>query len=206
MSTEAVAVLRTPAAALALLDPERCRLAEALSAQHDSAAGLARRLGETRQRINYHLRVLEEAGLIEMAEARQRRGRVERVMRPSAQRFVIDPATVGTLAGADPDAIGDRFSAAYLVALAARAITELAALLARAATRRQRLATASYNTRVRLASPAHYRAFVDELNEAIADVVARHHEGRGEGRWFRVIGAAYPGPTPTNVTENSTSA
>jgi DNA-binding transcriptional ArsR family regulator len=205
MPPEAVAVLRTPAAALALLDPERCRLAEALAAQHDSAAGLARRLGETRQRINYHLRVLEDAGLIEMVEARQRRGRVERVMRPSARRFVVDPATVGTLAGADPDAIGDRFSAAYLVALAARAITELAALLARSAARRERLATASFNTRIRLASPAHYRTFVDELNQAVAGVVARHHEAGGEGRWFRVIGAAYPASAPTNATEDSTN-
>ena len=192
----AVAMVRDTNAALALLDPERRRLTEALAQAPESASGLARRLGEKRQRINYHLRVLEDAGLVELAEERRTRGRIERVMRPTAQRFVLDPATVGTLAVADPHEVGDQFSASYLVALAARVIRELADLLERASASRSRLATASINTNVRLASPARYEAFVRELSQAVSDVIARHHDERGDGRWFRVVGAAYPGPVP----------
>jgi DNA-binding transcriptional ArsR family regulator len=190
-------MVRDTNAALALLDPERRRLTEALAQAPESASGLARRLGEKRQRINYHLRVLEDAGLVELAEERRTRGRTERVMRPTAQRFVLDPATVGTLAVADPHEVGDQFSASYLVALAARVIRELADLLERASASRSRLATASVNTNVRLASPARYEAFVRELSQAVSDVIARHHDERGDGRWFRVVGAAYPGPAPS---------
>jgi hypothetical protein len=83
------------------------------------------------------------------------------------------------------------------VALAARTIRELASLLARATAARTRVATASINTQVRLRSPADFDAFARDLTQAVAEVVARHHDERGDGRWFRVIAGAYPGPHPT---------
>ena len=39
-----------------------------------SASEVATRLGETRQRVNYHVRELERAGLVELVEERARRG------------------------------------------------------------------------------------------------------------------------------------
>jgi DNA-binding transcriptional ArsR family regulator len=199
----AVAIIRDPDAALALLDPERRRLAEALAEAPDSASGLARRLGETRQRLNYHLRVLEEAGLLELVEERRSGSRAERVLRLSARRFVLDPGTVGLLSRAEPGEVGDRFSASYFVALAARGISELADLLDRASRHRSRLATGSVNTRVRLATPARFDAFMADLTRAVAEVVAKHHDERDEGRWFRVIGGAYPGPAPNGHDEEA---
>jgi DNA-binding transcriptional ArsR family regulator len=195
-----LAIIRDPEAAVALLDPERRRLTEALAAEADSASGLARRLGEKRQRLNYHLRVLEEVGLVEAVEAGPRGSRSERVLRPTARRFVLDPAAIGHLAAAQPALAGDRFSATYLVALAARAIRDLAELLERAGATRARIATASINSRIRLPTPAHFDAFVVDLTESVARAIARHHQAGGDGRWFRVIGCAYPGPT-TNSTE-----
>jgi DNA-binding transcriptional ArsR family regulator len=192
-----VAIVRDADHALVLLDPERRRLVEALAASSDSATGLAKRLGEKRQRLNYHLRLLESAGLVELEEERQRGGCIERIMRLTARRFVLDPAAVGELGASDPDEIGDRFSARYLVALAARAIRELAGLLVRVTAERSRCATASINTQVRLRSPADFDAFTRDLTQAVAQVVARHHDERGDGRWFRVIAGVYPGPRPT---------
>jgi DNA-binding transcriptional ArsR family regulator len=189
-------IIRDPARALALLDPDRRRLAEALGDGPDSASGLARRLGEKRQRLNYHLRVLEDAGVVELAEKRQRGNRTERVLRLSAQRFVVDPAAIGAVAAGDPNEVGDRFSASYLVALAARAIREMAELMERAKKGRRRLASASVNASVRVASPERFDAFTSDLTRAIAEVVAQYHEENGAGRWFRVVAGAYPGPTP----------
>ncbi|HEX6308993.1 MAG TPA: helix-turn-helix domain-containing protein [Longimicrobiales bacterium] len=201
--TPPLRILRDADSALALLDPDRRRLAEALAEGPDSAAGLARRLGEKRQRLNYHLRVLEEAGLVELVEERRRGNRTERVLRLVAQRFVVDPGAVGDVAIRDPEEVGDRFSAAYLVALAARAIRELAALMDRAKAKRSRLASASVNASVRIASPEGLDAFVGDLTRAVADVVARYHEEDGDGRWFRVIAGAYPGPSPRAEEDRS---
>lgn len=189
----ALQVLREPERAAALLDPEGRRLVEALQESPDSAAGLARRLGESRQRLNYHLHALEDAGLIELQEERRRGNCVERVLRVVARRFVLDPAALGGLA-VDPAELADRFSASYLIALAARAIRELAALKDRAARGRKRLAIGAIETQVRLARPADFPAFLDDLSEAVAEVVAKHHDTRAAGRPFRVVVGAYPAP------------
>lgn len=184
-------VLREPARAAAVLDPERRRLVEALRQAPDSAAGLARRLGESRQRLNYHLRVLESAGVVELQEERPRRGRMERVLRPVAREFVLDPGALGELATSQ-DRTGDRFAAAALIGQAARTIRELAAQRDRAAAARKRLATVSLEAEVRLATPSDFRTFVEDLAQAVAGVVSRHHAS--EGREFRVLAGAYQRP------------
>jgi DNA-binding transcriptional ArsR family regulator len=194
--------VREPDRAQVLLDPKRRRLVEALAQGPDSASGLARRLGESRQRLNYHLRLLEEAGHVELAEERVKGSRPERVMRLVARLYVLDPAAMGELA-ADPDEVGDRFSASYLVALASRTLRDLADLLDRAKARRARLATASVDTSVRLETPAAFNAFAADLTRAVARVAAKHHNDTGEGRWFRVIAGAYPGPRPSRSQEQS---
>ena len=194
-ATATLEIVRQVHRARVLLHPERRRLVVALSLGPDSASGLARRLGESRQRLNYHLRLLEEAGLVELAEERWKGSKPERVMRLVAEQYVLDPAAIGRLS-ADPEAVGDRFSATYLVALASRALRELAELLDRVDGKRARLATASVNAMVRLTSPAAFTQFQSDLTRAVAQVVAKHHEDKGEGRWFRVIAGTYPGPRP----------
>ena len=190
---EDVEVLTDPDRAAALMDAGRRRLVEELRDEPASAAGLARRLGESRQRLNYHLRALEEAGLVELQEERRRGNCVERVLRVTARRFVVDPSVLGALA-AGGDASGDRFAATYLISLAARAIRELAGLRETAAREERRLATGTVESRVELADPADFQAFVEELSEAVADVVARHHAPGAGGRAFRVWTSSYPAP------------
>lgn len=189
-----VDVVTEPTRAATVLDPLRQRLLVALGDEPDSAAGLARRLGESRQRVNYHLRELERAGFAELVEERRKGNTVERIVRATARHYVVDPAALGALA-ADPDRVADRFSSAFLVALAARAIRELARQRAGAEQAGERLATLSLDTEVRLASPAELTAFTDELAAAVAEVVARHHDQTAPGgRSFRLVAGVYPRP------------
>jgi DNA-binding transcriptional ArsR family regulator len=190
----ALEILDDPARAAVALDPDRARLLAALGEGADSAAGLARRLGESRQRLNYHLRALEDAKLIELEAERRRGNCVERVMRPAAVRWILDPTFLDP-AAPDPDEMDsrDRFSVTYLIALAARAIRDLAVQVDRARRSRKRLATAALHTEVRLARPADFPAFAADLAAAVARVVEKHHdEAAAGGRAFRVICGAYP--------------
>ena len=66
------------------MDATRLRLVREL-VEPDSAAGLAKRLGLPRQRLNYHLRELEAAGLLELVEERRRGNCVERIVRAVAR-------------------------------------------------------------------------------------------------------------------------
>ena len=89
----ALQVVHHAGAAASLLHPTRLRILRALE-QPDSAAGLSRRLGVPRQKLNYHLRLLEDDGLVELVEERKKRNCTERVMRAVARSYLISPAAV----------------------------------------------------------------------------------------------------------------
>ena len=69
-----------------------------------SAAGLGRKLGLPRQRVNYHLRELEKEGLLEVVEERKKGNCVERIVRATARSYLISSEALGTL-GSRPEEI-----------------------------------------------------------------------------------------------------
>ena len=174
-----------------LLSPLRRRLLSELGRAPDSAAGLARRLGLPRQKLNYHLRALERAGCVELLEERQRRGCVERALRVSARAFVIDPALLGAL-GADPAAIQDRLSSSYQIASAARLLRDLSELQRGAERARKTLPTITLETEVRFASAERRAAFAEELGAALARLSAKYHDDSPGSRAFRFVLAGHP--------------
>jgi DNA-binding transcriptional ArsR family regulator len=186
-----LAVIDEAAAAEVSLDPIRARLLAEL-AEPASASGLATRLGIPRQKINYHLRVLAEHGLVELVEERRRGNMTERVMRASAASYVISPAALGALAP-DPGRAPDRLSARWLIALAARTVREVGALLAGAGAAGKRLATFAADGEVRFASAADRAAFAAELAEAVTALVGKYHDASAPGgRPHRVVVAVHP--------------
>src|SRR5579864_4481696 len=114
----ALQIVQSPEKAGVLLQPGRLRLLEQLT-EPDSAAGLARRLGVPRQKVNYHLRELEREGFLELVEERRKGNCMERVLRATAQSYLIGPQATGAL-GETPARISDRLSLSYLIAAAAR--------------------------------------------------------------------------------------
>jgi len=186
-----VLVIDEPAAAEAALDPVRSRLLDELAAEPASAAGVAARLGLPRQKVNYHLNVLEAHGLIELAEVRARGGIKERVLRATAACYVVSPAAIGAN-GARPEQVSDRLSAGYLTTLAGRTVAEVGALARAAEAAGQRLATFTIDTEVGFASAEDRAAFADGLTAAVLELVARYHHD--DGRRYRVVVGAHPKP------------
>jgi DNA-binding transcriptional ArsR family regulator len=186
-------VIRSPESAAALLDPARQQLLAHLR-EPDSASGLARRLRLPRQRINYHLRVLESVGLVEMVEERRKGNCVERVVRATARAFVISPEALGEL-GPTAETAADRLSGAYLIAAAGRAIRDVAVLEERARKEGKRIATLTLEADVRFANAEARAKFADELTDAVARIAAKYHDDRAPGgRRFRLLAAVHPIP------------
>jgi DNA-binding transcriptional ArsR family regulator len=158
----------------------------------DSASGLARRLGLTRQKINYHLRKLEDAGLVELVEEKMRRGCLERMVRVTARAFVVSPEFLEGLA-ADPETIADRYSSAYLVAAGARMVRQVAEQREKSEKAGQRLATFTLESEVAFQSPAGFNAFSRELAEAVARLSAKYDRSNSHSsRPFRIVIGAHP--------------
>lgn len=188
-------VIDDAAVALTALDPVRTRVLAAL-VEPGSATTVAAAIGETRQKVNYHLRTLEERGLVQFVEERPRRGLTERVVVASARSYVMSSAVLGD-AAPDPGRI-DRLSSSYLVAVAARLVREVGDLARRATAARRPLATLTIDTEVKFASADDRAAFTEELSTAVTGLVARYHdEAAPNGRWHRLVVAAHPRPADT---------
>lgn len=184
-------VVSSPGRAAMLLDPLRLRLLEGLR-EPDSAAGLARRLRLPRQRVNYHLRELEKQRLVELVGRRRRGNCTARLLRATARAYVISPAALGGVA-ADPAAVQDRLSAAYLLAVTARTLRDVAELDERAQKAGRRIATLTLETEVRFASAVARTGFANELAGAVARLAAKYHDEKAPGgRAFRFVVAGHP--------------
>lgn len=92
-----VASIADPKVAAHLLDPLRARILE-LARDAQSASQLAEHLGLQRQRVNYHVKQLREAGLLVEAGRREKRNLTEVLYAASAARYLIDPLALGPLA------------------------------------------------------------------------------------------------------------
>ena len=201
-----VAVIDRPGAAEASLDPIRQRILAELAVP-GSAFSLAPRIGMTRQKVNYHLRTLEDHGLVELVEERKRGNMTERIMQASAASYVISPAAMSALAP-DPGRFPDQLSARWLVTLAARIVREVGELIAGATAAGKPLASFAIDSDIPFATAADRAAFAGELGESINSLVAKYHDGNSEGgRKHRLVVALHPSlTTPQTITTQAIDA
>ena len=186
-----VSVIEDPEAAEVSLDPIRTRLLAEL-AEPASATTVAARVGLARQKVNYHLRTLEEHGLIELVEERRKGNMTERVLQATALSYVISPAALAAVEP-DPSRAPDRLSARWLVALAARLVRDVGELLAGATKARKRLSTFAMDGQIRFASAADRAAFAEELAKAVTGLIGKYHDEHARGgRDHSVLVAVHP--------------
>lgn len=171
----AVELLHDPERVRTALSPVRRTLLQRLR-EPSSATRLAAELGLPRQRVNYHLRELERAGLVELVEERRRRGCTERVL--AARSFVVDPAVIGAQ---------DDFAAGHLVNTATGLARDVARMQQAADRRGERLLTFTVEAEVGFEEPEDLERFT----EALARTVAAFD---GPGRRYRVVVGGHPAP------------
>ncbi|GAA2557008.1 helix-turn-helix domain-containing protein [Winogradskya consettensis] len=189
-----VAVIEDAAAAEVSLDPIRSRLLAAL-AEPASAAMLAARVGLPRQKVNYHLRTLEQHGLIELVEQRRKGNMTERMMRATASSYVISPSAMAAVAP-DTSRAPDRLSARWLLAVAARLVRDVGELITGSVRADKRVATFAIDGEVTFATAAARAAFAEELTAAVTHLVGRYHDDSTPGgRNHRIVVAVHPSVT-----------
>jgi DNA-binding transcriptional ArsR family regulator len=187
----AIELLNKPEQVRLALSPLRRQLLDRLR-EPSSATQLAAALGMSRQRVNYHLRALEQAGLVELVEQRQRRGCTERIVRTAATAFVVDPSVVDTDA---PTAASsqDRYAAEHLIDTAAAVVRNVARMQSNAQRDGKRLLTFTIEADVRFADPGDIERFADRLADLVGSAIAEFDTPSGGGRYRIVVGGH---PTP----------
>lgn len=207
-ATAAVACVADAASAGVLLQHPMRREIVRQAAEPASATEIAGRLGEARQKVNYHVRALADAGFLVRAEQRRRGNLIEQRWVATARSYVLTPEVVGPL-GADPRRVADELSADHLLALTARAQSDLAAVRRAAEEQGKRFSTLSLAADLRFDSAEQRAAFAVALRDALAEVVARHSAPEtnadgtpGAGRPYRLLLGVHPRP-PENPIENN---
>lgn len=180
--------LETPEQALALLNPMRADILRLL-ADPLSASEVARRMGETPQKINYHLKSLEKVGLARRSGTRQVKNLIEVLYRAVARSYVI------------PDSFGwpeeltrrmkDQGALRQLLNQAER-MRQDALKLMEASDASEEVPSAVVETDVVLPDEETRAAFLRDYEEAVRAVAAKYRlAGAAEGG-FRAILAVYP--------------
>ena len=190
-----IEVIEDPAAAEASLDPIRTRILQEL-VEPASATQLAAKVGLPRQKVNYHLKALERHGLVELVEERRKGNVTERVLRATAASYLISPVALASVAP-DPRRFSDRFSAFWLLSLAARTVQEMGKLIAGAAVAKKKLASFAIDGEITFRSAAERAAFAEELGAAVTQLVDKYHDGgaaavAGGGRKHRLVVVLHP--------------
>jgi DNA-binding transcriptional ArsR family regulator len=183
-----VRVLDDPEALQVLGHPLRVQVLEALR-QPASAATVARRIGQARQKVNYHLKELESAGLVEPVGERRVGNFVESIFRAVARSFLVSPE----VAWSDPrrtETLRRQHSLQTLVHLGERLQSDAAVLVDRAAFDGEEVASASVAAEVRFADEADRSAFLKEYVKTTRQLLERY--GKKSGEPYRVVIAAYP--------------
>jgi DNA-binding transcriptional ArsR family regulator len=183
-----VTVLDDPDQVAALAHPMRAAILDALRSAN-SASGVARQIGETRQRVNYHVRALLEAGLIRPAGERRTGNFVEQLYRSVGGTFVISPR----LAWSDARrvaALRAQLPLEHLVSLGERLQHDAVGLLDRAAFDGVEVPALAVEAEVSFPDAAARKAFLDEYMAGLEPLLARHGGRTGEA--FRVAVAVYP--------------
>ncbi len=189
---QSLGTLTSPTAVAALMDPVRMDILRELKAP-GSATSVAETLGASRQRIAYHVKALEKAGLIRHVEDVRKGNCIERVMVAKARAFVISPEALGALAPTASE-IRDKFSSSYAIALAAEVIEDVATLAVEADAAGKKLPTLSAVTDISFRSMEQQNAFANELAGFLAHLAAKYHADANDrqARTMRLVTTAYP--------------
>jgi DNA-binding transcriptional ArsR family regulator len=179
-----VVVLERVEQAEALLKPQRIEVLRQLATPR-SCTEVGHRLGQTPQRVYYHVRRLVEAGLVRQVAERRVRGITEGIYQAGARSFWLSPSLIGRLEPTPADR--DAAHLEHLLDLVERVQADIAALDPGA----PELPSLGVTGQVRVA-PDRRTQFLAELRTVLQDLCTRYDDAGGEA--FALTLACYPAP------------
>ncbi|HMF84084.1 MAG TPA: helix-turn-helix domain-containing protein [Acidimicrobiia bacterium] len=168
--------------------PLRVRILERLR-EPGSAATVAREVGETRQKVNYHLKELERVGLVAPIGERRAGNFIETLYEAAGRSFLVAPS----VAWSDRrrvDALRQQHSLENLVMVGAQLQRDAISLLDRAAFDGEAIASAAVEADVHFADERDRGEFLEEYLATVQKLCDRY--GARDGLPYRIVLAAHP--------------
>ena len=174
-----------------LLKPIRVEILSLLS-EPRSCPEIAKRLGLSTQKVNYHVRILQEAGMVNLIDERRNRGTIEGIYQAAARSFWFSPRLVKRLGG---DSVSrDKTSLTYLLRLGEELQIEIGRLAEES--NEKSVPSLGLDARIQLKTQEDRRAFMQDLQEMFKDLARKYgasESGMSQAiNSFRLIIACYP--------------
>ncbi|MFI7226843.1 helix-turn-helix domain-containing protein [Nonomuraea angiospora] len=170
----------------ALLKPQRVEVLRQL-AEPRTCSEVAERLGQTPQRVYYHVKRLVEAGLVDLVSERKVRGIHEGIYQAGARSYWLSPRLVGRIGLRKAR---DELSLGYLLDLMEEVQADIAALDRSA----PELPSIGLSGEIRV-RPEQRQEFLNDLQTMLQGLFTRY--GGAEGDAFKLAVACYPNTTTT---------
>jgi DNA-binding transcriptional ArsR family regulator len=182
-----------------VLKPIRIEILSRLSRPR-TCPELAKELGMTTQKVNYHMNVLKEAGLVNLVEERRKRGTMEGVYQAVAKSYWFSPRLVTQLG--DRARTRDQASLAYLLQLAEDLQVDIGHMIEREET--GLTPSLGVNAQIQLRDDTDRARFLAEIKEIFSHL-AQTYGGSGDampndGECYRLMLACY---SPSKEEENN---
>lgn len=173
----------------ALLHPLRIEVLKKL-AEPRSCPELAKELGETSQKIYYHVKILESAGLVAKVDERRVRGIMEGLYRARAKSYWLSPGLVGKVGGAER--ARDEMSLGFLLSLAEEIQADVARLGERTGEGGP-VPSLGLSLQIELDDADERARFLTELQETLQGLAKKYAaKGSTLGQEFQVSLVCYP--------------
>jgi len=173
----------------ALLHPLRIEVLKKL-AEPRSCPELAKELGETSQKIYYHVKILESAGLIEKVDERRVRGIMEGLYRARAKSYWLSSSLVGKVGGASR--ARDQMSLGFVLSLAEEIQSDVARLGERTG-EGEAAPSLGLSLQIELDDAEERARFLTELQETLQGLAKKYAaKGSTAGQEFQVSLVCYP--------------
>jgi DNA-binding transcriptional ArsR family regulator len=194
-----VLFIEQPTVAAALLQPVRLDIVKRL-AQPRSCPELAQILDVPTQQINYHMRKLTEAGLVDRINERRVRGTVEGIYQARAASYWLSPNLVGRLGTRKTI---DEAGLSYLLSIA----EELQSDVAKLANTQEPEPSLGVSAYVELKDPKRRAEFLAEVQQVFQGLARKYgatgHKGNERERTsYRLLLACYQNPNQPNPSPN----
>lgn len=175
----------------ALFKPIRLELLTML-AEPRSCGQLAEAFHTSPQKIYYHIKVLERAGLVEKAYEKRVRGIMEGYYQAAAESYWLAPELVNQLGGERQ--VNGQMSLGYLLGLAQQVQSEVTPLLKI----KGDIPSLGISAQVNLSQGSDRASFLEELQEAVQELAVKYGSVENEQgslggeENFQLILACYP--------------
>ena len=176
--------------AAALLKPARIDVIRRMAVD-TTCSEIGAVLGQSPQSVNYHVKALEQAGLVERVSERRVRGTVEGIYRAKARAYWLSPRLVGRVGRGRRSR--DQASLGYLIALAEEVQEDVGRLASSEVD--HEIPSLGMDAHIELANPETRGAFMQEVQRLFQELATKYGAtGKrvNPAETFRIALACYP--------------